>query len=59
MSPRHHFKQMIGPYFDTDHYQETHEAKVEREIAEKWYNLKHYIKGAFKRVWTWNKKQSK
>lgn len=33
MSPRHHFKQVSSPYFASQHYKETHEAKLEAAIA--------------------------
>jgi hypothetical protein len=47
---------MVGPYFDSDHYQDTHEAEVERKLEEKWYAFKYFIKGALKQIWIWKKR---
>jgi hypothetical protein len=48
MSPHHHYKQMSGPYFGSDHYEETHEAELERKIEAKWHSIKDFVKRLFK-----------
>ena len=50
MSPHEYSKQITGPYFGSDHYQETHEAEIERRLAAKWESFKAFVKRPFKRL---------
>lgn len=48
MSPHEHYKQVSGPYFGSNHYQETREAEIERKLEAKWRSFKVSVKRLFK-----------